>query len=148
MEVCYWEPEDRRNRSKLTVHNQTVVEEGPGATLTLSWGGDTRPEGQKVDVGVGQNDTKESKYVKNGGNWRTFDVTVSKGDIAIGNFLHSVYNAPSPADAGVDDTYIRVDYQREGVLLYRVYFTAGSPEGGAEMHLENIGMISVEDWES
>lgn len=132
----------RRSRSKLTVFNRTNVEEGPGAELHLKWRGDTRPKDQESDVPVGESVTKESKYVGNGGNSRTFEVVVYKEEILIGTFEHKVYNPLSPEDAGESNAYIQVDYQRDAVLLYREY-----TDTNGTWLTDPIGTISREDWE-
>jgi hypothetical protein len=55
-------------------------------------------------------DSKESKYVHGGQNYRMFKVEVYKGNMFIGHFTHSVYN---PAGhAGKEDTYINVEISR------------------------------------
>ncbi|MGQ7108359.1 hypothetical protein ACUN13_29470 [Bacillus cereus group sp. Bce041] len=140
--------EEVGQRSKLEVINNTNFEPNPesgkgeGSELHLKWGGDTRPENQETDLPVGQSDTKESKYVHNGGNIRTFIVGVSKGDIPIGGFIHSVKNPPG--GAGSENTTLHVQYVGDEVVVYRNYFNTTTDE----VMREDIGTISLEDWKS
>lgn len=137
-------------RDNLVVVNNTHLDEGgPGRALFLVWGGDTKGAPVYTDnLLPGQQDDKDSRYVGNGHNTRTFEVTVYRvrdGEkLEVGKFSHTIYNNPGPGSGHSEKTSIFKNYTAHTVELWREYYV--SVNDGVQRVIAPIGSIPRDQW--
>ncbi|OYN65426.1 hypothetical protein [Bacillus safensis] len=114
-------------RNKLTIKNKTHEDfEDEKFIFKLIWTGDVHQEHDETPrLEPGQEDTKSSRGIGNGGNTRNFDVEVrlltpENEDLFVGKFRHFI-TAPPGSSGEHEETEIHFD--SDSWNFYRTYWT-------------------------
>lgn len=134
-------------RHKLEIINETHKDEGgPGRDLYLVWRRDVHNPPQTTEkLHQGTSDTKKSRGIGNGHNFRHFDVTVYRWKDGekkrVGSFVHSIY-ANALENGHKETTKIFKNYTADKVQLWREWFDHLSER----TETEPVGSLPRDEW--